>query len=521
MSPAAVTPMPLLDGGSQTINGLANGTTCNITEGPPPPPVITAVACTQPGYVPVWSTTLPPPVNINGADATATVQNFLDCKPSSGGQLGELVVTKTVLNKTQGQVSTAGLIYPFSVSCSSGGSPAMVTTFNITENSSYTVSNIPLNSSCSITEPTMPTPTGACATVGAVPTWQTPPTITPASPVPVNGTSVPVTVLNTLECKSDGGGTGNGYVLVNKFIDNQTNDKSGPFNAALDALVFPVTITCNGNDTALNVKRTNTEVVHAIPFGQQCNVAEGTLPPPPSSSTACGQGMAPAWGAPEYTSTPAGLPVTVNSGAGPAIHVKNPLICAQAMPAPCKPPMIPGNAPGQCVCPQGMLQTGNGCVPVVPPPACRPPMVPGAMLGQCVCPAGTVQEGSECVKRTVCKAPMVPGAAPGQCVCPGGTKQQGNRCVETVVCRSPAKLNSRGTACTCPQGMTLKGNTCVENERKRPAVTPNDVIRVVPGLIGPGGLGGGGGGSRGGGDKGGGGNGGAGGGGGYKPPGVR
>jgi hypothetical protein len=53
--------------------------------------------------------------------------------------------------------------------------------------------------------------------------------------------------------------------------------------------------------------------------------------------------------------------------------------------------------------------------------------------------------------------------------------------------------------------MTLKGNTCVQEERRRPAVTPNDVIRVVPGLIGPGGFGGGGrsGGDRGG-DKGGG-----------------
>ncbi len=93
---------------------------------------------------------------------------------------------------------------------------------------------------------------------------------------------------------------------------------------------------------------------------------------------------------------------------------------------------------------------------------------------------------------------------------------------------SPAKLNGSGTACTCPQGMTLKGNTCVKEEIKRPAVTPNDVIRVVPGLIGPGGFGGGGGGRSLGGDKGGGsgpagGGGGAGGGSGgrYKPPGVR
>jgi hypothetical protein len=39
--------------------------------------------------------------------------------------------------------------------------------------------------------------------------------------------------------------------------------------------------------------------------------------------------------------------------------------------------------------------------------------------------------------------------------------------------------------------MTKKGNTCVEKEKKH-RVTPGDVIRVLPGLIGPGRGGGGG-----------------------------
>jgi hypothetical protein len=34
--------------------------------------------------------------------------------------------------------------------------------------------------------------------------------------------------------------------------------------------------------------------------------------------------------------------------------------------------------------------------------------------------------------------------------------------------------------------MTKKGNGCVEQEVKRPRVTPNDVIRVLPGVLGPG-----------------------------------
>jgi hypothetical protein len=350
MSPATVTAMPLVDGGSQTVSGLSLGTVCTIAETPPAPPSLGPVSCGAPGSTLAWTTVLPAPVSITGPGSPALVQNILNCIPPGGG-LGTLVVTKKVVNKTQGQVSTAGLVYPFSVSCASGGSPAAVTTFNITENSSYTVSNIALNSSCIVTEPTMPTPSGVCATVGAVPTWQSPPTMTPASPVPVNGTSVPLTVQNTLECRPAGNGL------------NQ-----GP-----------------------------------------------------------------------------------------------------------------------------------------PPVACGLPLVQTAVPGVCACPAGTLQNGRDCVKQTACKAPLVAGPVPGQCVCPAGTTKRGERCITTLVCRYPARLNASRTACTCPQGMTLKGNTCVQEERRRPAVTPNDVIRVVPGLIGPGGFGGGGrsGGDRGG-DKGGG-----------------
>jgi hypothetical protein len=405
-------------------------------------------------------------VSITGPATPALVQNILNCKPPGGG-LGTLVVTKTVLNKTQGQVSTAGLIYPFSVSCASGGSPAAVSTFNITENSNYTVSNIPLNSSCAITEPSMPVPTGTCATVGAVPTWQTP-VMTPASPVPVNGTNVAVTLQNIMECVPSGG-----YLLVQKQIDRPN---SVPLSA-INTMTFPVVVTCDGNATPLNVPFGTSAVVHNIPFNQVCSVVE-TPPPPPSMPNACPTGQTLTW-----TTPPAYTPATatITPRAGKTIVVRNTLGC------------VAGGGGGSM---------GGGGGP--PPPACLPPFVPTAVPGQCACPAGTVLSGRECVKQTVCKAPMVAGAVPGQCVCPAGTTKRSERCVPTVVCRSPARLNSQGTACTCPQGMSLKGNTCVKEEPKRPAVTPGDVIRVVPGLIGPGGFGGGGGGSRsGGGDKGG------------------
>lgn len=421
MSPAVVTAMPLINGGSQTVTPLALNTVCTITETPPTPPSTGPVSCGAPGSTLAWTTVLPAPVTVTGPGMTATVRNILNCIPPGGAQLGTLIVTKTVLNKTQGQVSTAGLHYPFSVSCASGGSPAVVSTFNITENSSYTVSNIALNSSCTVTEGTMPAATGTCATGGAVPTWALPPTMTPASPVPVNGTTVTVTVQNTMECKIPGQ---HGYYRVTKTIENQTSNT----DAYLNGLVFPTTSTCDGNAVSLNVQRMVPGIVTNIPAGAVCSVVE-TLPPAPS--TGCPAGKVATWGTPVY----APATVTIVSGAGPVIQMTNVLTCE----APRK-------------------------------------LTPQA-----------------------CKLPLVAGARPGECVCPAGLTKKGARCVEPLSCRSPQKLNKAGTACLCPDGMTKQGNACVEKERERPRVGPDDVIRVLPGLIGPGGFGGGRGEPRGGG----------------------
>ena len=415
MSPAVITSMPLINGGSQTVSGLATGTVCTISETPPTPPSTGPVSCGAPGSTLVWTTVLPAPVTITGPGMTALVQNILDCKPPGGGSL---TVTKTVVNKTQGQVSTAGLSYPITVSCSSGGSPASVTNFGLAENGSQTVSNIALNSSCLVTEGTMPVPTGTCATGGAVPVWATP-VVTPTPPVPVNGTSVAVTVLNTMECKVPGQ---NGYYRVTKTIDNRTSNT----NAYLNGLVFQAVSTCNGNAVSLNVQRMVPGIVTNIPVGAVCSVVE-TLPAAPT--TGCPAGKVAVWGSPTY----APATVTIASGAGPVIQITNVLSC---------------------------VDEGRSALP---PPVCKPPLVAGARAGECVCPAGMTKKGA--------------------------------RCVEPLSCRSPQKLNKARTACVCPDGMTKKGNACVEKERERPRVTPNDVIRVLPGLLGPGGGGGGGGGS--------------------------
>ncbi|MDP2356633.1 MAG: hypothetical protein Q8M31_11315 [Beijerinckiaceae bacterium] len=173
---------------------------------------------------------------------------------------------------------------------------------------------------------------------------------------------------------------------------------------------------------------------------------------------------------------------------------------SECLPPVCSPPMVPGPVAGQCICPQGTTLRGEECVKVT---TCQPPMVPGPVAGQCLCPKGTVLRGRECVKVPECRPPMVPGPVAGQCICPAGMVRKGSQCVPRVICREPAKLNRQGTACVCPDNMDARGNSCVP---RGPRITPDDVIRVIPGFPGQrGGGGGGGGGSpnepRGGSDK--------------------
>jgi len=140
----------------------------------------------------------------------------------------------------------------------------------------------------------------------------------------------------------------------------------------------------------------------------------------------------------------------------------------------CDPPMVPGAVPGQCACPPGTVLRGKECVKVS---TCTPPMVPGAVAGQCICPRGTVLRGKECVKPIVCRPPLVPNAAGTDCGCRNGLVRRGNRCVEPVVCRPPATLNRARTACVCPKGMIKRGNTCEPERRLR-----IDIPRGIPGI---------------------------------------
>ena len=502
-----VTNLNLVEGMPQTVGPIAYNTPCQVAEGTPPLPTGACpagqLAWTMPtAYLPSDSVTI-----VSGINATIRVHNKLECAPS-GGELGSLTVTKTVVIHAQGTLSTTGLSYPISVSCASGGSPAVVTNLSLTENIPQTVSNIALNSSCTVSETTpMPTPTGACAAVGAVPTWTLPPTFTPTSPVPVNGTNVSMTVQNTLECKPPDGGGNTDDIDVSLA-------KTGGTTPACPVPYYAFTLKVTNNHNAYGGPNPVT-VTDTVPNGLKFDTATGTnwtcTPLPANAGTT-------------ITCTYTGTPLTTGQVL-PAITIG---VTAQD-PAPFPPYTNCADVMTSFGHNDANLSNNHACVTVAkpsscpqgvppPPPTCSPPLVQ-VQGGACACPQGTELVDGQCVPPPpTCQPPMVPGAVKGECICGPGYKRHGKSCVKELVCGEHASPNRAGTECMCARGYMMKSGACVlrpreekpkRRERERDGIAPGDVIRVLPGLLGPGGFGGGG--SHGGG-------GGAGGGGGKKGP---
>jgi hypothetical protein len=440
--------------GAQVINNVVPNYTCTPVETLPAAPTTGCPA----GSVPTWGNPVyvpPSVVTSYGVGGIITVQNTLNCTPSGGGGNGSLIVNKTVINNTNGQVSTAGLSYPVTATC--GGVP---TSLPLTESAPGTVSNLALGTNCSVQEGAYPTV--ACPT-DYVPSWST--AYLPSASVIVNAAGTPVTVQNTLDCKIIAA------VRVAKHVINNTQ-------AVISGLSYPMTVSCvTGTMPAvtfpITVPGESSQTVHNIAGGSACTVSE-TLPPPPT--TGCTGGMVPTWVTPPLYSPPS---VTAASGAGPTIMVTNTLNCAPvahiAPPVHCAAPMVPN-------------PSGTGCVT----PTCQPPLVQGPVAGQCICGQGYTLVGGACVKRTTCQPPKVPGPVAGQCVCGPGTVPRGNDCVKQTVCIAPAKSNRRG-GCDCPKNMDKQGNSCVPKKRQEPTITPRNVIDGIGIIRGLGGGGGGGG----------------------------
>lgn len=117
--------------------------------------------------------------------------NDTACVTVTPTQVGSLIVKKEVIYN--GPITLPSLSYPVTVTCGS-----TVTNLNLINGVPQTVSNIPLNTVCSVVEGTVPTPPNICPPP-TTPVWST--VYVPPSPVTITGMGITETVKNTLLCK--------------------------------------------------------------------------------------------------------------------------------------------------------------------------------------------------------------------------------------------------------------------------------------------------------------------------------
>ena len=391
-----------------------------------------------------------PPTMVPGPCACppGMVQENGTCVP---GSVGSLEVIKHVVNDYPAVTLPSGLTFQFTVSCGN-------VTFPLINTQSHTIYNIPVGTSCTVSEVT---PAISCPR-GMTPIWTKTFAPPPAPTVVITSGTTTVIATNTFNCVEEREGT----LSVKKVV---SPDPRGIGSS----LPFPMTVTCPGPppppvNYTLTVNGNTTSLPHNVAIGHHCTVAEGAMPALPPGCT---------WLAPNYS------PATVIIGPGTNLEtVTNGYRCGPI----CQSPMVL-NADGICVCLTGTGPAGGPCVPVSPPPppVCTPPQVANAD-GICMCPA-----------------PMQPGPIPGSCICPKDTEDVGGKCVTPVIrCPSPLKMNDDGK-CVKPEIKPTREKPKPEKvkpKRKQDQDEPRRRFEPdsLPGFGIPGGFGGGGGGGRGG-----------------------
>jgi hypothetical protein len=376
----------LNNGGAHTENNVPYTSVCTATESVSTLPAAPKDVCGE-GSAAVWLTPVitPSSATINAPVTAFTVVNELKCAP-----VGSLSVTK-VVDPDPYHLGSAQL-FPMTVACMNSH-PLIVH-----GNTSTAPFPVPVGEICTVTEGTRPSLPLGC-------TWLAP-VYSPASVTIAAGLNQE-TVTNGYRCEITTGS----LVVTKQVVDD------GPI--ALPSQNYPVTVTCGGKVTNLNLVPGTPQTVSNIPPNTSCSVVEGVAPTP---AKVCPPRTTPTW-------TTAYLPTSpINpTGTGVAELVKNTLTCVPARANVCPPPLV-ANVDGVCVCSPGTVLRGKECVrPVI----CRPPMIPNAADTACVCPADAVLTGGKCMRPmrpVVCRSPMIPNGA-GGCQCPRGMTNVEGRCV--------------------------------------------------------------------------------------------
>jgi uncharacterized protein DUF5979/prealbumin domain-containing protein len=228
-------------GSSQTVSGVPTDTTCTVSETLPNPPP-TGYSFGIPTFSPSDTVIIPAG---NGSSVTVTTNNSLT------RDTGSLKVNKTLDD------DGSGFSDNFSINYDCGGD--LSGTLTVPPGGSSTVSGIPTGSSCTVTEPSLPTPPTGYS-------WSTPVITGSPAAITTSGATVEVTVANSLTRDL-------GSLVLAKSLTGGPAGYTGPFT---------INYTCtDGTSGSKSVNAGSSETVSGIPTGTTCTVSE-TLPTPPT-----------------------------------------------------------------------------------------------------------------------------------------------------------------------------------------------------------------------------------------------
>ncbi len=167
-----------------------------------------------------------------------------------------LMVSKTVAGKPSGFNSPA---YNLNLSCSNG----YTATFSLKDGESKIINDVAAGATCSVTEPTLPTPPTGYAY--APPVISAPVTVSSTTPSTIN-------VQNTLTWKTG-----------NLKVTKQVTDKPAGFTSP----TYSIVVDCSDNtfDKTLLLKDGGSEIISGIPENTTCTVSEPTIPSAPTDYT--------------------------------------------------------------------------------------------------------------------------------------------------------------------------------------------------------------------------------------------
>lgn len=433
-------------------------------------------------------------------------KNDTACVTVTPKQVGSLIVTKTLTSLTPIPLPP-GTLFPMTVTC---GPPPLTASFSLTANGSYTVNNIPLGNTCTVTETLPALPPNLCPQ-GVTAVWD-PPTYTPPNAV-IGTTPVTIVVHNTVRCVDNPSGA----LIVKKEVINHSP-------IALPSITFPFTVTCGSSVQNFSLADGGSHTTNGIPLNTSCSVVEGTAPTPPNL---CPPNLNPVW----TTSYVPPSPVTVTGGLT-TVTVKNTLDCTDK-PAGNIDLAIAKSGGTTPVCQVGAYAfhitvtngpnpwPGTGKIvvtdtvplnmtfaPIVSPPwSCLPPGPyaagttftctyngPAPTANQVLPPiniSATATIGPPFPPYTNCASVAIPSssgyvdtnpannnacvtvAKPSSCSCPPPQVMNADgRCV----CPPPMVTGATPNTCVCPQGTTLIDGKCV------PVIICKPPLVLIPGV---------------------------------------